>query len=492
MRLEKLLAGLEVLQINADLNTEILNITVDSRKVKPGDIFVALRGERTDGHKYITQSVLNGAAAVLCEEKPDDNIPYVLVENTEYALAVISCNFYDNPSRDLKLIGVTGTKGKTTTSTLIKFALEGITGKPVGIIGTNGIFTGIREHEYDHDNNPPTTPMAHELQKALRMFVDAGCQYAVMEVSSHALVGNRVTGTEFEIGVFTNLAHEHLDKHETMEKYAEAKSRLFAVAKHAVINVDDKYAGLMAATAVGDVWTYSLSDESADVIAKRVRLEPKFVQFAVLTLGALEQFKISIPGEFTVYNALACITTLLRLGFEIKDIANVLAQSKGVVGRIEVVPIESDYAVVIDYAHTPDSLEKVITALKNGIQGRLIVVFGCGGDRDTTKRPLMGRAVADNADIAVVTSDNPRTEDPGSIIEMILDGMSSAKCEYTVIPNRREAIAYAMSIAKTGDIVLLAGKGQETYQIIGHDRIDFDERVIVSEIFKELKKGQAE
>ncbi len=474
MKLADLLKGIQIKESSADPALEIKGVSYDSRKTAEGDLFVAVRGYETDGHKYIGAAVKNGAACVLCEEKPAGDIPYVLTGDTRRALAVVSANWFDDPALKLKLVGVTGTNGKTTTTTLIKTMIEKCSGEKVGLIGTNSIEFGGRVMEASR-----TTPESYDLQKMLREMVDDGCKWAVMEVSSHALMLERVHGLRFSAAVFTNLTHEHLDFHKTMDAYAAAKARIFAQSDNAVINLDDDYAKIMTDAAECPVTTFSAENDAADLVAKRIRVFSDRVEFCALTMEKLQKIELGIPAMFTVYNALAAAAAGLALGFEIEDIAAALGSCGGIKGRIEVVPTDRDFTVIIDYAHKPYALENIIRTFKELESGRVVTLFGCGGDRDKAKRPLMGKIAAELSDFVIVTSDNPRTEAPGKIIEDILAGMQGTKTPYIVIENRKEAIGWALKNARANDIIILAGKGHETYQIVGKEKFPFDEREIV-------------
>jgi len=476
MILKDLLENVEVIEMSAMSHVPIGGICFDTRKLKHGDLFVAVRGYEQDGHKYIGAAIKMGAACVICEDIPDENVPYVLVGNTRRALALICATWFGRPADSVKLIGVTGTNGKTTVTSLLKCVIEICTGSKVGLIGTSGNMIGDR-----HLPAKYTTPDAYELHELLALMVKEGCEMVVMEVSSHALFLDRVYGIQFDVGVFTNLTQDHMDFHGTMNAYAASKSILFANSKNSAINLDDKYAQVMIDNAAGNVFTYAIEDDKADLVAKEVRLYAEKITFCALTIGNLIRVELSIPGVFSVYNALAVVSASLLLGFDIDCITTALPMCKGVKGRAEVVPTNKDYTVIIDYAHTPDALEKIILAVKNTAQGRVVTLFGCGGDRDKTKRPLMGATAAEHSDFVIVTSDNPRTEDAGKIIADILEGMPDKKSSYIVIENRREAIKWALDNAQAGDIIILAGKGHETYQIIGKDKYDFDERVIVAD-----------
>jgi UDP-N-acetylmuramoyl-L-alanyl-D-glutamate--2,6-diaminopimelate ligase len=335
-----------------------------------------------------------------------------------------------------------------------------------------------------------TTPESYEIQRLLAMMAEEGCQYAVMEVSSHALYLSRVHGIDFEIGVFTNLSPDHLDFHDFMEDYARAKSLLFARSRCSVINTDDEYAPIMIGSSAGTVVTYAAGDNAADFVAKSIKLHADKVDFCVLTIGNLIRVELPIPGTFSVYNALAVISASVTLGLDIQQVAAALGLCSGVKGRAEVVPSRGDFTVLIDYAHTPDALENIISAAKGFAQGRVVTLFGCGGDRDRLKRPRMGGVAVELSDFVVVTSDNPRTEEPGAIISEILKGMEGTKTPYQVIENRRDAIKWALGNAEPGDVLILAGKGHETYQILGKDKVDFDEREVVAEYFEGIRSSE--
>lgn len=476
MKLRGILSGIEIADAAADLDMEFGGICYDSRNAAPGVVFFAVRGYQTDGHAYIGAACAKGAAAVVCETAPDADIPYVLVTDSRLALAIASANWFGNPGGQMKLIGVTGTNGKTTTTVLLKKMLEDCLDAKVGLIGTNRNMIGARELDTEH-----TTPESYELQSLLRDMADSGCEYVVMEVSSHALALQRAAGLRFAVGIFTNLTSEHLDFHGSMEEYARCKSLLFAMCDTGIFNLDDDFAGYMIENADCEVFTYSAEKNEADLVAKDIRLAAEGVRFCALTPGLLERVSLPIPGRFTVYNALAVISCALALGIPVADAAGSLKDAKGVKGRVEVVPTNGDYTIIIDYAHTPDALENVLKAMSEIAEGRVVAVFGCGGDRDKTKRPMMGEVAARCADYVIVTTDNPRTEEASAIIADITSGLEGTKTPRKIIEDRREAIAYAIDNHKRGDIIVLAGKGHETYQIIGQTRHHMDEREIVAE-----------
>ena len=480
MKLRDVLKGVNTVFSSADGDIEITGITNDSRKAKEGYLFVAVRGYASDGHKFIASAIKNGASAVLCEEAPEDGGPYVVTDNSRAAEAEAASNFYGRPADKLKMIGVTGTNGKTTVTNLIKSVIEECTGAKVGLIGTNRNMIGLEERPAER-----TTPDSIELMGLLAEMVEKGCEYCVMEVSSHALYLDRVRSISFEVGAFTNLTEDHLDFHKTMEAYAEAKSRLFSISKHAVINLDDEYSEYMLERAKCPVFTYSTERNDADITAKDIRLTPEGIMFRSLVRFEIITVKLGIPGMFSAYNALTALSVCIVLGIEAKAAANALAHCRGVMGRAEVFPTGRDFSVIIDYAHTPDALSNILRTVRGFAKGRVVLVFGCGGDRDRDKRPIMGTIAGRLADYVYVTSDNPRTEQPMDIIGNITAGMKNTKAAYEVIENRREAIKAAVQNAKTGDVIILAGKGHETYQIIGTEKLHFDEREVLADILSE-------
>ena len=477
MRLNQLLAGVALTERRAG-DVECSGICYDTRTMEPGCLFVALPGYKTDGHKYIAQALEQGAAAVLCQHPPEGEGPWLVTPDARAALAAVSANWFGHPARDLTLLAVTGTNGKTTTTYLLKAMLEGVLGARVGLIGTNQNMVGeevLPAHR--------TTPESYEVQQLLREMADSGCTHVVMEASSHALVLHRLDGLRFQAGIFTNLTQDHLDFHGTMEAYRDAKGLLFRQSDTAVLNLDDEAGRYLARTVAVPRLTYSERRDEADLTAKNLRLFPDRVEFEAVAEGAISRVRLPIPGGFTVYNALGVLTCGLALGLPLADCADALAKAPGVKGRIEVVPVPADFAVIIDYAHTPDALENILTTVRDFTAGRVICLFGCGGDRDRTKRPQMGAIAGSLADVAVVTSDNPRTEEPEAIIRDILPGLEGTAAEVVVEPDRRAAIRRALSLAKPGDTVVLAGKGHETYQEVGTQVLHLDEREEVAAYF---------
>ena len=479
MKLKELLAQLHILEASADMETEISNVYYDSREVTPGSLFVAISGFASDGNRYIPMAMEKGAVAVVTAVKPTQDIPYVLVESDRLALALIGANFYAHPSRDMVMIGVTGTNGKTSVTLLLKQVLEAVTGEKVGLIGT--MENQIGELSLPTDR---TTPESFALQGLFAQMRSAGCKYVVMEVSSHAISLERIGGVTFDVAAFTNLSEDHLDFHKTMEEYCHVKSQLFTRTKKAVINQDDPWYPKIAENARCETLTTGVWSDS-DICAKEIQLNADGIAFTAVSAGESARVNVGIPGRFTVYNVLTVLGIAKALGIPLSQAAQALKNAKGVRGRVEVVPTPGkEYTVLIDYAHTPDGLENVLRSVRDFCKGRLIVVFGCGGNRDPIKRPIMGGIGVNLSDFAVITSDNPRNEVPMDIIEDILRGVDAPEEAYTVVENRREAIRYAMDKAEKDDIIILAGKGHETYQEIQGVKYHLDEREEVSAYLK--------
>lgn len=477
MKLSELLEGvLFTLHIETlDLNMEIGEVRYDSRAVQPGDLFVAIRGFETDGHNYIASALANGAAAIVCEEA-GGRIPAVLVKDSRAALARIGINRYRHPAASMTMIGVTGTNGKTSTTYFIKAILEAA-GAKVGLIGTNQNLIGDEVLETER-----TTPESYELQALFARMREAGCTHVVMEVSSHALALKRVYGIRFQAALFTNLTQDHLDFHGTMENYRKAKSLIFAQSDRGIINADDPSSAHMIAAAECPVVTFTAhADKKADFRAENIVLRADGVHFTAVDGEERAEIEMRIPGAFTVSNALGALALCRELNIPLAQAAEALRAVPGVKGRIEVVPTPTDYTVLIDYAHSPDGIENILTAARAFTKGRVIALFGCGGDRDRTKRPLMGAIAGRLADFCIVTSDNPRTEDPDAIIADILTGMDDTP--RAVITSRPEAIRYALDMARKDDVIVLMGKGHETYQEINHVKRHLDEREEVAKYF---------
>ena len=471
MKLKELLKDIRVLECTADPELEIESVHYDSRKVTENSLFVAISGFASDGNRFIPMARSKGAVAVVTAKKPEGDVPYILVESDRMALAMLGCNFYGHPARSMTMIGVTGTNGKTSTTLLLKQVLEKTLGAKVGLIGTMANMVGDEVIPTER-----TTPESFELQGLFARMRDAGCTHVVMEVSSHAVTLDRIGGVHFDIAAFTNLTEDHLDFHKTMDAYCDAKAELFRRCSKAVINLDDHYATRFLEAAACPALTTSVA-KGADLQAKDLELLSDGIRYIVCTADGCVDVHVPIPGRFTVYNTLTVLAIARQLDISLEDAAAALQSVEGVKGRIEVVPTPGkDYTVLIDYAHTPDGLENVLTSVRDFCRGRIISVFGCGGDRDPIKRPIMGEIGVKLADFAVITSDNPRTEDPMAIIRDILQGVKEEHGEYIVVEDRRSAIRYAMDIAKKDDIIILAGKGHETYQDIGGIKLHLDER----------------
>lgn len=477
MKLKDLLAGIPVLSATADLEADIPGVSYDSRATKPGDLFVAMTGFAADGHAFIGKAAAAGAAVVLCEQIPEEKgLPYVQVADSRRALAVLGANFFGRPAEAMTMLAVTGTNGKTTTTYLLKSILEQAAGAKVGLIGTNQNMIGDEILPTER-----TTPESFEVQRLFARMRDAGCTHVVMETSSHALALDRVYGVHYAVGVFTNLTQDHLDFHGTMEDYCDAKALLFERCDVGVYNADDPWAERLMKTATCRKFSYAQQGD-ADLRAENVELAADHVAFDAVTKTQRMKIKVGIPGGFMVYNTLDVLGAALALDISLEQSAAVLARVPHVKGRVEVVPTPGkDYTMLIDYAHSPDGLKNVLSSVQGFAKGRTVAVFGCGGDRDTTKRPKMGKIAAQTADFVVITSDNPRTEAPAAIIADILPGLQGLDTPYVVVENRVEAIHWAMDHALPGDVIVLCGKGHETYQEINHEKHHLDEREVVAE-----------
>lgn len=483
MKLKDLLAGVQVVKASVDMETEISKVCYDSRAAEKGSLFVAVTGYVTDGNKYISAALQKGAVAVVTAVEPQEDIPYILVNSDRLALAQIGANFYGQPAKAMKLIGVTGTNGKTSSTLLLKHILETTRQAKVGLIGTMEIMVGDQAIPSDR-----TTPESLDLQRIFAQMRDAGCEYVIMEVSSHAIALDRVGGLTFDVAAFTNLTEDHLDFHKTMENYCDTKAVLFTRCNKAVANCDDEWFARVTKECTAPLMTTSVQNE-AGLQAKNIQLFSDGITFDAMTMEEQTEVKLPIPGKFTVYNAMTALGSALQLGITLEDAANALATAKGVKGRVEVVPTPGKpYTILIDYAHTPDGLENVLSSVRGFCKGRLIAVFGCGGDRDPIKRPIMGRIGVELADWAIITSDNPRTEEPGAIIRDVVKGIPEEKKNYEIIENRVSSIHHAMDIARKHDIIVLAGKGHETYQEINGVKHHLDEREVVAAYLEETRE----
>lgn len=485
MKLREIVKNLEVIEFAAGPETEIRGICYDSRTTQPGDMFVAVKGFESDGHRYIPKAVSLGASVVLCEDAPADGTPYVRVADCRYGLAIASREFFGNPASKMCVIGFTGTSGKTSSTYIMKHVLEETLGAKVGLIGTNGNMIG---DEFLHAER--TTPESYELQKLFRQMVDAGCTHVVMEVSSHSLILERVAGIEFDVGIYTNLSQDHLDFHKNMEEYAEAKSKLFSHCRVGCYNADDDWSDVILRNAKCPMISYSAGKADAELIASDISLSSSNVSFTAVDKNGSAKTTLNIPGMFSVYNALGVMAAARALSISIEDCALAIGTAKGVKGRMEVVPTDGDYSILIDYSHKPDALEKVLKTLRPVTRGRLMALFGCGGDRDRIKRPIMGAIAAENSDICIVTSDNPRTENPEAIIAEIIPGTENKPAFVKNICDRIEAIHWAIDNACPGDVILLAGKGHEDYQEINHVKHHMDEREIVADYLEQRKQAR--
>ncbi|QAY65419.1 UDP-N-acetylmuramoyl-L-alanyl-D-glutamate--2,6-diaminopimelate ligase [Paenibacillus protaetiae] len=493
MQLNELAKLLITAKLKGDGAVSVTGVEIDSRKVKQGDLFICLPGHTVDGHDYAPQAIAGGAVALVTERDLGVSVPQLIVKNARLAMAVVADRFYGHPSQHVKLIGVTGTNGKTTTTYLIEKMLND-NGRPAGVIGTI-------EARYAGQVLPMsgTTPEALGLQQYLSLMQQAGTAYCAMEVSSHALEQGRVKGCRFRTAIFTNLTQDHLDYHGTMEKYAAAKELFFsrlgndyaadpAERSYAVLNADDPAAAQFARATAAEVITYGI-DHEADVSAANIRITAQGTSFTLRTFRGDTELTLQMVGKFNVYNALAAICAALIEGLPLEQIKASLEAVPGVPGRVESVNAGQPFAVIVDYAHTPDGLDNVLKAVKELSPNRILCVFGCGGDRDRTKRPLMGKIAARYSDYVLVTSDNPRTENPELILQDIKAGLDEdgvSENRYELIVDRRAAIEKAVEMASPGDVVLIAGKGHETYQIIGTVTHSFDDRLVAKEAIRGL------
>lgn len=482
MILKSLLKGLDYEVIKGNEESKVQNIRYDNRKIEQGDAFVCVKGFKVDGHSFIGDAIKKGAKTLIVQEdvSVQEDITIIKVRDTRKALAIMSSNYFGNPKDKLKIIGITGTNGKTTSAFIIKSILEKA-GFMTGLIGTIANYIGNKKVDAVR-----TTPESYELHELFKNMVDAGVEYCVMEVSSHSLELDRVYGIQFEEGIFTNLTRDHLDFHKTFENYYNAKFKLFERSNHSIINLDDPY----GANIVKDieergvktkVSTFSIEKES-DFKAFEIKSHSNGSEFKV-NLESIEEFSINIPGEYNIYNSLGCIICAYNLNIPMDKIKEGLSDVV-IPGRCELVAKEKNlpYSIIIDYAHTPDGLENVLTTVKAFTKNRMISVFGCGGDRDKVKRPQMGKIGCELSDIAIITSDNPRSEEPMDIINDIVKPLNYDN--FVIEVNRKEAIRKAMNMALEGDVIVIAGKGHETYQILKDETIHFDEREVVYDILE--------
>ncbi|MDE3242746.1 MAG: UDP-N-acetylmuramoyl-L-alanyl-D-glutamate--2,6-diaminopimelate ligase [Nitrospirota bacterium] len=498
MTLAELVEPLETVARSGGLGIAVTGLTDDSRAVRPGHVFVAVKGGKADGHRYLAQAVQAGAVALVVQDPaPGAAVPVIQVPDSRRAVGLLASRFHGDPSSKLTMVGVTGTNGKTTITYLCRSVLEAA-GRKVGVIGTVAYQIGAEVMPASH-----TTPGAVELQELLARMVSAGLDSAVMEVSSHALALDRTAGCEFDMAVFTNLTQDHLDFHADLEDYFQAKVRLFSGLtqegrklrpKRAIVNVDDERGARVCQACRVPVWTYAVQ-RPADLRAEAVQLSLAGTRFTAATPAGRFEVASKLVGEHNVYNLLAAIGVGLQEGLAPEQICAGLAAVRNVPGRFERVEAGQDFTVVVDYAHTEDALMRLLAAANRLKTGRIITVFGCGGDRDRGKRPKMGRVAAEQSDVVVLTSDNPRSEDPLAILREVEVGVKEAlaaapaRTRYQVVADRRQAIEAAIGEARTGDTVLIAGKGHEDYQIIGSQKLHFDDREVARDVL--LRRGRA-
>lgn len=493
MKLSELVNLLTLCQTSSSfVDVEITGIRMNSRDVRPGDLFVCIRGIpgfQEDRHSFVSAAKAAGAAALVVERDVITDLPCVKVPDARYALAVFATHFYGYPSSSMRVIGVTGTNGKTTTTFMIERILSHA-GHRTGLMGNIGILIGGVKTETDINTQEPNL-----LQYHLGQMRDTGHRYCVMEVSSQGLHMGRVMGCDYSTAVFTNLTQDHLDYHLNMDAYLQAKALLFSRLgnsfsmhpdrrKFAVLNADDPASQLLQKSTTAQVLTYGI-ESRADVSARDIRLTPEGARFRAVTFAGSADIELCLPGLFNVYNALAAITTALAEGIDLCTIKAALLTLTAVPGRMERIEEGQDFTVLVDFAHSPDGLEKALATVRQLTHGKLITLFGCGGNRDVTKRPIMGAISARYSDITIVTSDNPRREDPEAILRDVAEGLESDAHYYELIADRGKAVKRAIELAETGDLVLLAGKGHETYQVLAEGPVHFDDREEARRVLRE-------
>lgn len=489
MKLANIIDGLDIKIIKGKDDIEIKAFAIDSRKVKEGTLFVCIDGMRVDGHKFINNAANAGACAVLCEkdlESFPDGITVLRCSNSRKALADMAVKFFDNPTSKFELIGITGTNGKTSSTYFMENILTA-DNKKSGIIGT--VELRVCGKKLDYEFSTSTTPETIELNEIFNIMIDKNVDDVVMEVSSHALELEKVKGLSFDIGIFTNLTQDHLDLHKSMENYFNAKSKLFDMCKVGIINADDEYGKKLIKTAPCRVVTFGINSV-CDFKAVNIEYKMDRVLFDVLYEGKKEGFELNVPGKFSVYNALGVIAAAYVKGIDIETIKTGISNIKGVPGRIQNVPNNYGFNVIVDYAHSPDGVENIINSVREFTKGRIITVFGCGGDRDKKKRPIMGEISARLSDYSILTSDNPRSEEPLDILKDIEAGVKPITDKYEMIEDRKEAIFKAVRMAEKGDSVIIAGKGHENYEIFKDKTIHFDDTEVAVEALEDLKWSQ--
>jgi len=489
MKLKGLVENLEFDLLGGSLDVDIKSLTIDSRTVSEGALFICISGFNVDGHKFIKAACEKGAVAVLCmkDSEIQSGVTTLKVEDTRDALALISSKFFDKPSEKFRLIGVTGTNGKTSSTYFIETILNSV-GRKSGVIGT--VETRIGGEKFNPEKAgvhivTSTTPDNIELNMLFNIMAEQKVDDVVMEVSSHALELKKVDYCNFYIGVFTNLTQDHLDLHGNMENYGNAKARLFKMCKYGIINADDKYYDKIIQNANCEITTFGIEND-CDIKALNIKYHMDRVNFDVRIENKVYPFELNIPGRFSVYNALGAIGTALKMGISVSDIQKGVNMIKGVPGRIQNVKNDKGFNVIVDYAHTPDGLENIISSVREFTKGRIITVFGCGGDRDRKKRPIMGEIVSKLSDFSVLTSDNPRSEEPTSIIKEIETGVKPVTENYISVVDRKEAIFKAVAMARKGDSVIIAGKGHEDYEIFADRTIHFDDLEVAKEALEVL------
>ena len=484
MKLRDLIVDMPyLLDTQGNLEIELASVTSNSREKVERGVFFCIPGARFDAHNYAPQAVANGCVALVVERYLDIDVPQVRVSNARAAMSRMAAAFYGHPARGMKLVGITGTKGKTTSTYMLKAILEKA-GHKCGLIGTTGNMIGDRLLK-----GSLTTPDPIDLQRTLRLMADEGVEYVTMEISAHAIDMHRLDGLTFEVGCYTNLSQDHLDYFHSMENYFETKKKFFTtgMVRNATVNVDEETSEGLLSTLEIPCLTYGIC-APADLFARDIEITEDGVSFEVQLQGMHPlQVNLMMTGMFNVYNAMAAASCAMVLGISAEDIKAGLEGMPSVPGRIEMLPTGTPYRVILDYSHVPDALMNILTTVRQFAKARVIALFGCGGDRDQGKRPMMGEIGGKLADLSILTSDNPRTEDPMKILEAIEAGIKPTGGEYVVIENRREAIRYAMEIAEAGDIIVLAGKGHETYQEINGVKYPFDEKVVVQELLEELR-----
>jgi UDP-N-acetylmuramoyl-L-alanyl-D-glutamate--2,6-diaminopimelate ligase len=493
MKLSDILRGLDYRVLQGDPEVEIRELCYDSRRVRESSAFIAIKGFKVDGHDFIPQALDNGATAVIVEKETDLplGVTGVIVKDTREALGLLGANFYNHPSQSLGVIGVVGTNGKTTSTYLVRSILMAA-GHKVGVMGTIKSLIGDVEIATER-----TTPEGLDLQELLARMAEQGVDHAIMEVSSHAIALKRTAGCDFKGGIFTNITQDHLDFHGTFQEYLNVKARFFKEldplaegSKVAAINIDDPYGTYMEQVCSAHVVTYGIRGD-AMVKARDVNVTYRGTTFILESPWGSREIQLKLTGPFNVYNALGAASLCLKLGVDIDNVKAGLEGIEGVAGRFEAVDCGQDFAVIVDYAHTPDGLRNVLSTARSFLQGRLICVFGCGGDRDKTKRPIMGEISGQLSDYTIITSDNPRTEEPFSIMRHIEEGIVGTGGKYHMEVDRKKAIGDAIAMARSGDVIIIAGKGHENYQIFKDKTIHFDDREAAEEILTALKEGGA-